>query len=62
MRQVLENLVGFPLPICCPRWLVNPRTKRRLELDMYSEVHRLAFEYDGEQHHQYIPHFHRTMG
>ena len=60
VRQVLENLVGFPLPICCPGWLVNPRTKRRLELDMYSEVHRLAFEYDGEQHHQYIPHFHRT--
>ena len=33
-------------------------TRRRLELDMYSEKQRLAFEYDGAQHDVYTPHFH----
>lgn len=57
-RRLLEQMLGMDLPKCRPRWLVNPTTKRCLELDMYNEHHRLAFEYDGAQHHHYTPHYH----
>jgi len=41
-------------------------TKRRLkcmeylELDGYCEELKIAFEYDGKQHSEYVPHFHRN--
>ena len=59
-RSLLEAMLQMKLPKCRPRWLVNPTTKRPLELDMYSEPNRLAFEYDGAQHGHYTPHFHRN--
>jgi len=31
-----------------------------LELDCFSKEHRLASEYNGEQHYSYIKHFHRN--
>lgn len=57
-RQLLETMLQMELPKCRPRWLVNPTTKRCLELDMYNEEHHLAFEYDGAQHDVYTPHYH----
>ena len=57
-RQVLEAMIGLKLPKVRPKWLVNPTTKRCLELDMYNEEHKLAFEYDGSQHDVYTPHYH----
>ena len=60
MRSILENILGFPLPKCRPHWLVNPITKRRLELNMYNEKHAIAFEYDGAQHSFYTPHWHKN--
>ena len=59
-RVLLEAMLGFPLPKVRPKWLKNPTTRRCLELDMYSEEHRLAFEVDGAQHEVYTPHFHVT--
>jgi hypothetical protein len=55
---MLEAMLDLKLPKVRPKWLVNPTTKRCLELDMYSERHRLAFEYDGAQHTVYTPHYH----
>lgn len=57
-RGLLEYMLEMPLPKVRPAWLMNPTTKRRLELDMYNEEHRLAFEYDGAQHDVYTPHYH----
>ena len=31
-----------------------------LELDLYCSELKLAFEYDGRQHREYVPHFHKT--
>ena len=31
-----------------------------LELDLYCSELKLAFEYDGIQHREYVPHFHKT--
>lgn len=59
-RSLLEAMLGFPLPKCRPRWLLNPTTRRALELDMYNEEHRIAFEYDGAQHSHFTPHFHQN--
>lgn len=55
-REILEYMLQMPLPKVRPAWLVNPTTKRRLELDMYNEEHHIAFEYDGAQHDVYTPH------
>ena len=57
-RQLLEAMLEMKLPKVRPKWLLNPTTKRCLELDMYNEDHHIAFEYDGAQHDVYTPHYH----
>lgn len=42
-----------------PCWL-KFKNGANLELDYYCEKLSLAFEYNGKQHYDYIPHFHRT--
>lgn len=48
-----------------PDWLKNPVTKCNLEIDIYNEDivtplgRGLGLEYDGKQHSEYNPHFHR---
>jgi hypothetical protein len=59
-RSLLEAMLQMDLPKCRPKWLTNPTTKRALELDMYNEKNRLAFEYDGAQHDVYVPHYHQN--
>lgn len=50
---LFEELTGQKFAKSKPKWLDG------LELDGYNEALRLAFEYQGEQHYLYIPHFHR---
>lgn len=48
-----------------PDWLKNPVTKCNLEIDIYNEDietplgRGIGLEYDGKQHSEYNPHFHR---
>lgn len=49
-RAALEEIIGAKFPKGYPDWLVNPKTKRILELDGYNEKLKLAFEYDGGTH------------
>ena len=42
-----------------PNILRNPETGRNLELDFFFEERKVAIEYDGRQHHEYVPYFHR---
>lgn len=41
-----------------PAFLKNPKTKRNLELDLYNENLKLAIEFNGQQHYEFIPRFH----
>lgn len=59
-RTLLEQMMGIKLPKVRPKWLLNPTTRRSLELDMYCEDLKLAFEFDGSQHDTYAPHYHKN--
>jgi hypothetical protein len=67
-REIFQRLLKKPFPKVRPAWLVNPATKKRLELDGYCDSIKtklgvgLAFEYDGRQHSQKVPYFHRKDG
>jgi len=56
-RDALEKLFGLPFKKQRPKWLVNPQTKRPLELDGYNESLKLAFEYQGQQHYKIVHSF-----
>jgi hypothetical protein len=62
VRNFLEKYFRQPFPKSRPGFLVNPVTGSQfnLELDCYNEALRLAVEYNGAQHYQYIPYFHRN--
>jgi len=61
-HRVLEDIYKVPFDVQVrPDWLRNPRTGRCLELDV-SELKNLkiAVEYNGRQHYQYVKQFHRN--
>ena len=60
IKNILENLTQKPWVSCRPKWLKNPYTKRNLEIDCYCKALNIAVEVDGEQHHHYVPWFHKT--
>ena len=43
-----------------PDWLKNPETNYNLEMDGYLPALRIAYEFDGRQHREYTPDFHKT--
>ncbi|APM84251.1 hypothetical protein [Heliothis virescens ascovirus 3j] len=57
-RSHLERRFRVPFAKVRPDWLINPNTKAKLELDCYNEDLRLAVEYNGRQHYEYVPRFH----
>lgn len=44
-----------------PKWLINPKSKRLLELDGYEPELNLAFEYNGQQHYEFVKMYHKTQ-
>ncbi len=59
-RRILQRIYNSPFPRRRPSWLINNLTGRRMELDGYSEKHRIAFEYNGEQHYRSDHPFNRS--
>lgn len=51
IRELFEEVTGWPFEKARPLWLKG-RGRHPLELDGYNEEHRVAFEYQGEQHYQ----------
>ena len=50
VRSFIEIGLQLELKSSKPEWNLNPLTGRKLELDGYNELHKLAFEHDGEHH------------
>jgi hypothetical protein len=48
---VIERITGWKFPKARPTWL-RGRGLQPLELDGYNARHKVAFEYQGEQHYQ----------
>lgn len=60
VRKILEAFFRKPFPSIRPDWLLNPNTKRKLEVDCYNEELRICCEVQGEQHFKpLIPYFHK---
>ena len=45
-----------------PDFLKDPTTKRNLEIDLYNDSLKLGVEYNGIQHYEFTPRFHKTYG
>ena len=58
VRRICEQIF-FPLkfPTIHPQWLINHKTGKQMEIDLYNNVMNLAIEVQGEQHSRYILHF-----
>ncbi len=61
-RRVLQYLFRKPFDKARPDFLRNPVTggSFNLELDCFQADMRLAIEYSGRQHYEYVPYFHRN--
>lgn len=58
-REILQQIYKKPFPSSRPDFLKNPATNKNLELDCYCDSLKIALEYDGAQHANYTPRFHR---
>lgn len=60
IRQIFEHLLQKKFPATKPEFLINPKTKNRLELDGYNQDLALAFEHNGSQHYSHNSRFHKS--
>ena len=61
IKKILQNFFGLEFKKVRPSFLKNPRTGRNLELDMYNNDLSIAVEVNGQQHCEYLPHFHKCF-
>lgn len=60
-RAALQRIFNKPFVKVRPSFLINPETKRKLELDCYNVELQLGVEYSGIQHFVYPNPFHRSQ-
>ena len=61
-KRVLEKIFNRPFNKYRPNFLRNPITggNNNLELDCYNEDIKIAVEYNGRQHYEFVPFFHKN--
>jgi hypothetical protein len=61
-RRVLQKIFKKPFDKARPDFLNNPVTggSFNLELDCYDNDLKIAVEYNGRQHYEYVPFFHKN--
>jgi hypothetical protein len=59
-KRVIEEITQKPFIKHRPDFLKNEITGKNLELDCYNDELKLAIEYNGIQHYEYTPVFHKT--
>lgn len=58
-REIFEKIFNTSFPTIRPDFL-KQSNGYRLELDGYNKDLKLGFEYQGRQHYEYSPYFHRS--
>lgn len=58
-RRIIQSIYQKEFPKQKVDFIINPKTNRKLELDMYNPELKLALEYQGQQHRNYTPRFHK---
>jgi hypothetical protein len=61
LRVIKKYLPKYTFEKARPIFLTNPHTGRALELDIYCPELKLAIEYNGIQHYEFTPRFHRDQ-
>ena len=59
-REVIEKITGCEFPKTRPSWLLNERGNR-MEIDGFCSKLKIGFEYQGRQHLEFIPHWHKKI-
>ena len=59
-KEVLEDLLKIKLYLTRPNFLKRSDSNFPMELDMYNEKYKLAFEYQGIQHYEFRPFLQKT--
>ncbi len=61
-KRVLEDIYGLPFDVQVRNLdiIKNPKTGRNLELDLYCPSIKIACEYNGRQHYEVVPRFHKN--
>nr|UOX61062.1 MAG: putative uyr/REP helicase [Diabrotica toursvirus 3a] len=59
-RNYLEKKFKVRFRKMRPEFLKNPVTNMNLELDCFSPELAIAVEYNGRQHYEHVPKFHKT--
>ena len=57
---MLEKIFQTSFPNKRPQFLQNRVTGQSLEIDCFNETLMLGCEYNGKQHYEFVPRFHRT--
>jgi hypothetical protein len=58
-RAMFEAIFNIKFPKVYHKWLKS-KNGGQMHLDGYNEELKLAFEYQGRQHYEYTPYFHKT--
>jgi hypothetical protein len=59
-KNVLESIFNKPFNKSRPNFLKNVISGNNLELDCFNEELGIACEYNGRQHYEFVPYFHRN--
>ncbi|QIH04927.1 Uyr/REP helicase [Dasineura jujubifolia toursvirus 2a] len=59
-RDHIEKRFGKRFNKSRPDFLKNPITNTNLEIDCFSEELKLGIEYNGKQHYEFVPRFHKN--
>jgi len=59
-RRAAEALTGKSFPKRRPDFLKNEITMSNLEIDCYCDELKIGIEYNGKQHYEYVPYFHKS--
>jgi len=60
-KDVFEQYFNKEFPKIYHKNIINPLTKRSLQLDGYCKELELAFEYNGKQHYEHVKFFHPSI-